>query len=61
VPPPPIVPCPVIFTQPGRVIGEGVADRYTLTAEGDATRQTAPPSIFADVDADATFEIVTFP
>jgi hypothetical protein len=34
---------------------------YTLEAEGVAERQTVPPSVVVDIDADAQFDIVTFP
>lgn len=35
--------------------------RYTLEADGLAERQTAPPTVVVDIDADAKFDIVTFP
>lgn len=34
---------------------------YTLEANGQAERQTIPPTVTVDIDADAQFDIVTFP
>ncbi len=35
--------------------------QYTLDAEGQAERQTVPPTVTVDLDVDAKFDIVTFP